>query len=420
MTETSNASYEIKGVRTVPLGWIDFSRNDRNKVLGVLDRLSEQGTLDELGIAPVRDGFADLFFPGTSTIQTRAKYFLIVPYAMKDLEQGTETNPNRLQSILNETEKRCAESLVEKEKEDSGIIGSRSLSQGGWVKRTPSSIYWTGLRSYGIFTGGGISLSEYLRSICALKTRKAGLRKLGNRNDKAEDESEKDDSDAGELFKKHFWTVPTYQPDWLDFLRLQLTEEEGQYLKHQIIMSQPDSMLAFILKNSLVDILSVENFRELKGLIRMFPEKIQQDYFLAVSFSEFLFVLRVLYNMILSAGENKRANTEWKSIRMQLPETAAVDLEKIIQKLYLQRNPDLCVFLRRAQNAMLLSDEEELKNLIKKREKDLKGSRAKTLHPGEFKPNEWLGGEYLDYRFSNAKTIIRDIFESEGIYAKSK
>ena len=62
----------------------------------------------------------------------------------------------------------------------------------------------------------------------ALKTRKAGLRKLGNRNDKAEDESEKDDSDAGELFKKHFWTVPTYQPDWLDFLRLQLTEEEGQ------------------------------------------------------------------------------------------------------------------------------------------------------------------------------------------------
>ena len=63
----------------MPLGWIDFSKNERNKVLSVLDLLSENGTLDELGIAPVRDGFADLFFPGTSTIQTRAKYFLIVP-----------------------------------------------------------------------------------------------------------------------------------------------------------------------------------------------------------------------------------------------------------------------------------------------------------------------------------------------------
>lgn len=143
----------------MPLGWIDFSRNDRNKVLSVLDLLSENGTLDELGIAPVRDGFADLFFPGTSTIQTRAKYFLIVPYILKDLERGNEANLNRLQSILDESEKKCAMQLLEKEQDTAGVIGSRSLSQGGWVKRTPSSIYWAGLRSYGVFTGGGICLN---------------------------------------------------------------------------------------------------------------------------------------------------------------------------------------------------------------------------------------------------------------------
>lgn len=33
------------------LGWIDFSKNERNKVLSVLDLLSEAGTLDELCIA---------------------------------------------------------------------------------------------------------------------------------------------------------------------------------------------------------------------------------------------------------------------------------------------------------------------------------------------------------------------------------
>ena len=60
------------------LGWIDFSKSERSKVLSVLELISERGTLDELGIASIRDGFADLFFPGTSTIQTRAKYFFIV------------------------------------------------------------------------------------------------------------------------------------------------------------------------------------------------------------------------------------------------------------------------------------------------------------------------------------------------------
>ena len=97
------------------IGWVDFSKTERNKVLSVLDLLSEPGTLDELGIAPVRDGFADLFFPGTSTIQTRAKYFLIIPYTMKELEYSRESNPQRLLRILDEMERDCGERLRQHE-----------------------------------------------------------------------------------------------------------------------------------------------------------------------------------------------------------------------------------------------------------------------------------------------------------------
>ena len=86
------------------LGWIDFSKTERNKILSVLDLLSEPGTLDEVGIAPIRDGFSNLFFPGTSTIQTRAKYFFLVPYALKELELSSETNPNKILRSLNEIE----------------------------------------------------------------------------------------------------------------------------------------------------------------------------------------------------------------------------------------------------------------------------------------------------------------------------
>ena len=60
-------------------------------------------------------------------------------------------------------------------------------------------------------------------------------------------------------------------------------------------------------------------------------------------------------------------------------------------------------------------DIEGLKTEIRKREHDLKLSRAKTMHPGEFDEKAWFGGGQLDYRFSDAKTIIKDIWESEGL-----
>lgn len=41
----------------MPLGWIDFSKSERNKILIILDLPSKDGALDELGIASIRDGF---------------------------------------------------------------------------------------------------------------------------------------------------------------------------------------------------------------------------------------------------------------------------------------------------------------------------------------------------------------------------
>ena len=60
-------------------------------------------------------------------------------------------------------------------------------------------------------------------------------------------------------------------------------------------------------------------------------------------------------------------------------------------------------------------DLDELKSIIQKREVFLKGiNRSKTAHPGEYDVNEWFAGERLDYRFSIARDIIADIYESEA------
>ena len=67
--------------------WLDYSEHDRRRMLEVVELFGEQVTRDELGLGPIRDSFADLLFPGTSTIQTRARYFLFVPWMYASLEE---------------------------------------------------------------------------------------------------------------------------------------------------------------------------------------------------------------------------------------------------------------------------------------------------------------------------------------------
>ena len=401
------------------LGWIDFSKTERKSILNVLDLLSQKGTLDELGIASVRDGFSNRFFPGTSTIQTRAKYFFIVPYALKELELGSEINPNSVLKNLDEIERKCGEVFLAQNRNENGIIGKISLLSGHWVKRAPSDIYWSGLRRYGIFTGGNISLTEYVRAFCVMKKQKTTLQNLGNRNDNAE-EGERDDKDAGNLFKMQFWKMPLYDEHWFDNLAMQLTEAEGIFLKEQIIFTCPDTMLSYILKNDMVEVLDCGRFRDLDGLMHKFPEYMQADYRLALAFSDFMYVIRTLYNIMISDGKNIYANEEFERLKEEMIKRADIDIDHILLKLGVVRT-DLKNFLKQVQDCMRNMDIDGMKKYIKIREILLKGTnRAKTAHPGEFNPDEWMGGGELDYRFSNAKNILRDIFESEGkVDAKS-
>ena len=398
------------------LGWIDFSKNDRNKVLSVLDMLSEAGTLDELGIAPIRDGFASLFFPGTSTNQTRAKYFMIVPYALKDLEHGRETDLNRVLKALDEIEQYCGEILLQNSGDTDGIIGSRSLAMNRWVKRTPSGIYWSGLQKYGIFTKSDWPMSKYVKEMCKLKKTRASLVNLGNRNDNAE-EGGCDDIDVGNQLRAQFWKIPTYNSEWKDNLKIKLSAEEGEILKKQIVVTFPDSLMAYILKNRITEIFECKSFKELDGLIQMFPEQIQSDYKLAADFSDFLFVLRTIYNIIVSEGRNADASLEWETLKDSLDDRAAIDLEAIFKRLIELKvyvNVSLRNFLCNSKKLMVAGNLKGMKKEICRRERELKQSRAKTMHPGEFNPDTWFGGGALDYRFGNAKVIMRDIFESGG------
>ena len=193
-----------------------------------------------------------------------------------------------------------------------------------------------------------------------------------------------------------------------------LTPEEGHFLKSQITHLFPDSMLGYILRENRKETLECRRFQDLSSIMHTFPEQVQYDYNLASTFSDFIYVIRTIYNIIISEGKNEAANKEWLALKPDQQDIATVNLEAIFDRLRIQRNVFLCTFLVRCREMMSHGDLDGMILEIKRRERDLKQSRAKTLHAGEFNPDDWYGGGELDYRFPNARVLIKDIFESEG------
>jgi hypothetical protein len=61
------------------LAWLDHDDAQMRRALTVIELLKEESTVDEIGIGPIRDTIADVLFPGTSVLHTRARYLLFVP-----------------------------------------------------------------------------------------------------------------------------------------------------------------------------------------------------------------------------------------------------------------------------------------------------------------------------------------------------
>ncbi|RKF16887.1 hypothetical protein D6850_04990 [Roseovarius spongiae] len=127
------------------LAWIDFDQTDRDRTRRIMDLFGQEDSRDELGLGSVRDALADLMFPGTSTIQTRLRYMLFVPwiYQIAGELKGTASARREHARVL---EIRLIEALL-RGGETRNVIGSDSREK---LKRLPSDVYWAGLLTLGI------------------------------------------------------------------------------------------------------------------------------------------------------------------------------------------------------------------------------------------------------------------------------
>ena len=381
------------------IGFIDYSREERNKILSVLSRLNKQGTLDELGIGVVRDAYADILFPGISTLQTRAKYFVLLPYLFRNAEEQAEKGKLRsgpeLLRWINAEEDRIAAALDNNCKGEDGIIGGESSRSNRSVKVKPSAIYWTGLRTLGIFRGGSVPLSAACKMVCSDAKRKSSVEIL------TDDESF-DDATASDRGEALFCPIaPDY--DYVRDVTLDLTPAEAEFLEERILHSPlaSGSLLAFLVRKRMVckDFMSVPEHE--------LPKTLRRDYLLARDFSRFIYGAHLRYNVIFSENTDENVKIteefgEWREEFLSEP----FDLEPVLERVSCP--PALADFCRAFLRAVQENDAAVMDALIVRREIQAKGSRAKLRKPKEYSYDP-VHHYRLTYRFERASAIVQDI-----------
>jgi hypothetical protein len=395
--------------------WLDYSERERRKMLEVVDLFREHDTRDELGVGSVRDAFADMLFPGTSTIMTRARYFLLVPWAYQRLERlhvrSAEIAARARQAELNLVEP------IERSDDNDGNIGKVAKNT---LKRLPSSVYWQGLSVWGIrsFRGAQVQYHRSLDRYYAQLTRHGGRA--------SERDVEHDD-----LVSLNWHAGLVWPPE--DFPRecsLSLTRGEAEYLAERIRLSPAcaGSLLAeLVAQRRRNDDVSFAWEHPHSAAL---PPKLREMLDHAQNFSEVLHGAPLLYNLILaeqahrsdSVAKYRRNFGEWAKLLSARSRDLAQWKRERFWELVRSVNPRITARtyefinswwdLALAGNAAGLSDSPAARLLINERERCLKKNLARIDNPRA--QELWTGDSgtaQLEFRWSISQQLLEDIFD---------
>ena len=215
------------------LTWLDSSEHERRSVMELVSALNEPGTLDELGIGTIRDTIADTLFPGTSTIQTRARYFLFIPWILQIVEggssRGAADRARRFQMQLRDA------LIMAHGPSEPGVIG---VAAGAALQRWPLDIYWLGMARWGIRRHYE-SISSYFSSL----GRPSKWSLLGRALDEPV-EGRRDE--AADSIPGNWATIPPLPNGFPEVASFTLSPEEARFLRERVVFNHPDSFLAHI------------------------------------------------------------------------------------------------------------------------------------------------------------------------------
>lgn len=390
------------------IGWIDYSRDERNKILSILSQLGAHEALDELGIGSVRDAFSDMLFPGISVLQTRAKYFLLIPYMFYDACQKSQSgrlhSGNEVRAYIDKCEDEIVWTLMNNSGfSTTGIIGSRNYYQNKNVQTKPSAIYWNGLRTMGILAEPSFSIDNACNAIY----RKGRLHSKTERKN----ETEETGADDADIMRDGYIIFNSISPDYsyIKEAKINLTTSEASFLKARILHADgtKDSALAYLLRNpQLIDkYQSFENFQ-----YNDFSGDLAENVRLAREFADFIYGAHLLYNIIFADGcgfESELTNR----IKEEFEEYARSYQSPSVDEIITKTNAKYATakFIRDFDAAMSFSDLDKAQQIVIARELDVKKKRRKLLRPSDYQFTDPIHHFKLSYRWERAKVILQDI-----------
>jgi hypothetical protein len=397
------------------IAWLDFSDEDRRKVMEVVSLFKERDTRDELGLGSIRDTLADLLFPGTSTIQTRARYFLFVPWLYLGYERRGLSS-DKVVRRLRQDETKLIDAL-KAAGETEGVIGRIS---GASLQRFPSSIYWNGLQRWGVLRFPG-SQSQYHRLFGVL----AGMQRGG----RALDEWEPLDEDMLITWDPNLPDPPDDFPAQAD---LSLRPEDASYLQERLLLNCSESLLAYLVDRC-APVEDVD-FAWLHPQAAEFPARLREWLPHARNFSEAMYGAALLYNLMLAelcayealVSEYRDLLGEWRAELM----TRAAHLRNWDRSAFWSlvtdtgRIPGLTqAFVNDWLDLLLsgpsiphLAQHKEARRLVREREVWLKRGRSRFDSPRHLELWSGAAGAYqLDYRWFVARRITNDILRGLGV-----
>jgi hypothetical protein len=409
---------------TSALSWLDSSSASRRQALEVIKLFEEKGTVDEIGIGSVRDALSDSLFPGTSVLQTRARYLFFIPWIYQYLEaRRTES------SVVAKEARRLEISLIEPllaADDNAGTIGRVARHR---LKVLPSMAYWSGLYAWGLKPTDE-SQDHYHRSLDRFYRRRD--------TDRPDDDGQALDGPPRRNWHAGLPPAPGGFPKCS--LSFQLTRPEAEYLRERVLTRCRGTLLAHLVDICRpAEVLFAWEHPEAGG----FPAIIKGVLGHARNFSETIYGAALLYNLMLAeqaeqsgrmeadqwVQDYREAFGQWVSMMKERSAPLARWNRGEFWELVSRVNPRIPLPTRTFVNAWLdlamagnpaaLRDFAPTRHLISDRERAIKGRLAR-LHSKEAL-SRWHGASgaaQLSYRwYPQVQRIVTDIQTGLGRHA---
>ena len=393
-------------LNSAEFGWIDFSAADMRRTREALAAVSS-GSIDELGISIIRNGFAEELFPGLSGAQTSPKYLLLIPAMLKKMElekmlpclQGdTENNEGKVFAAFREKLiamqcRFCDDACGEQNPDRENIIGNTTarrtdIPDAKRLVRFPHDIYWHGLYTFGLVDAP--SMTEYVRNMCSRHSRK-------------------DDEKKFDL--KQYWNRQ-FPLDYAAVINsaagcrpLDLTAPEQEFLLSKI-------KEAVAGKNTLLEkvITACDEFNVEKNNVLSIAAALQKVSPSAAQFSIYMRCAFLGFNIACCSHDPQRIEPWLEEIRLlKGGQDFNIDfLDETARRFSYDRKKGHVLAYMKNYFSLLNNSfsPEKIRQSMIEWEKAAKGNKAYLEKNSSGNDDEWKGMEYLDFRLLTALKLF--------------